>query len=495
LSFLRTINLKAVLPVEPKHNTIQNPAIEQAMAAVAAAVPKAQSDPRRPRYHFLPPANWMNDPNGTIYHNGFYHVFYQHNPYADHWDHMHWGHARSRDLVHWEHLPIALWPSQEQGEAHCFSGCATVTEEGQPLLIYTSVAAGSREERPANEQWGALGDADWITWTKHPQNPLLSLETHGGPAFGGEWRDPYVFHADGRTLLVVAGAFEDTAAVALYEAQDGTLARWHYRKLLYTEPRRQTRFLECPNFFQVGDRWVLLTSPYRPVEYVTGDFDTDTLTFTPQRRGVLDPGYNELATANFYATNTLYAPDGRCILLGWVRGFAPGRGWNGYLAVPRVLTIDSNYQPCQEPIEELKQLRGAHHSTRDQMLDNNAITVDRVAHPSVEILLTLDPGDAAQSGLRFVPVDSAEQPVTILFNRQVLLVNGVGVPYDWSPGESIQLRLFLDGAGLELFADDGRVAVTHAVDLPIGGMDIEVFAPNGKAALIAYDRWEMKSIW
>lgn len=87
------------------------------MDAVTAAVPKAESVPSRPVFHFRPPAQWMNDPNGVIHHRCWYHVFYQHNPYADKWGHMHWGHARSRDLVRWEHLPIALWPSLEVGDA------------------------------------------------------------------------------------------------------------------------------------------------------------------------------------------------------------------------------------------------------------------------------------------------------------------------------------------------------------------------------------------
>lgn len=464
------------------------------MAAVAAAVPKAESDPHRPRYHFAPPAQWMNDPNGTIYHNGYYHVFYQHNPYDDVWEHMHWGHARSRDMVHWEHQPIALWPSQEQNEEHCYSGCAAVNDQGQPILIYTSVGPGPRGGRPDNFQWGALGDSEWQTWQKHPQNPLMDLKTHGGPAFLGDWRDPYVFEAGGRTFLVIGGVFDETSAVALYEAEDGSLAKWRYLKLLYTEPRDQTRFLECPNFIQVGDKWVLLTSPYRPVEYVAGDFDLDTLTFTPQRRGVLDAGYNDLAVANFYATNTLHAPDGRCILLGWMRGFGPGRGWSGYLSVPRVFTIDDDYQPRQTPVQELDALRGNHHKAQNQALDSNVANLDRVNNASLEIQLTLDPGDAAQSGIRLVPTDSAEKTIEIIFNRQVLLVDGVPTPIDWEYGQQLQLRLYLDGAGIELFANGGRVALSRVVDLPANGMEIEAIARSGRASIVTYDRWEMNAI-
>lgn len=469
--------------------------IAQAMAAVAASVAKAESDPYRPRYHFRPPANWMNDPNGTIYANGYYHVFYQHNPYDDTWGHIHWGHARSRDLVRWEHLPIALWPSTELGESHCFSGCAGVTGDGQPIVIYTQVGPGDRTEWQANGQWAALGDPDWITWQKHPQNPALSLKTHGGPTFEGDWRDPYIFHAAGRTFLVLGGVFDDTSAVALYEADDASLVHWTYRNLLYSEPRRQTRFLECPNFIQSGDKWVFLTSPYRPVEYVAGDFDVDSLAFTPRKKGVLDPGYNDLAPANFYATNTLQAPDGRCILLAWVRGFAPSRGWSGYLAVPRVLNIDDDYQPRQQPVAELNQLRGAHHTVRDQQLDGNHITLDRVDNASLEIQVTFDPGDAAHSGLRFHALNSGEKSLEITFDRQVLLVDGVPAPLAWLAGELLTLRIYLDGAGLELFAKGGRVSVTRTVDLPVGGMEIEMLARSGRAYLHSYDRWEMRAIW
>ena len=252
---------------------VSNPAIAQAMASVGAATAKAQADPTRPIYHFCPPANWMNDPNGTIYHNGYYHLFYQHNPYGDEWGHIHWGHARSTDLVQWEHLPIALWPSQELGEEHCFSGCAAMNGAGQPMLIYTMVGPGTHDKRPANEQWAAIGDADWITWQKHPANPVLSLQTQGGPPFRGDWRDPFIFTEAGRTFLVIGGDYDDVAGVALYEATDDTLVNWRYHKLLYQKTRDERLFLECPNFFKVDGKWVLLTSPYKTLEYVVGDFD------------------------------------------------------------------------------------------------------------------------------------------------------------------------------------------------------------------------------
>src|SRR6516164_2213201 len=135
---------------------------------------KLATDPQRPRYHFLPPANWMNDPNGPLQWKGEYHLFYQYNPNGAFWGNMHWGHARSKDLAHWEHLPIALWPSKSKGEEHVFSGCSTLTPDGRVMLIYTSI--GKR----LPEQWAALPeDDDLIRWRKHPANPILTEALHG----------------------------------------------------------------------------------------------------------------------------------------------------------------------------------------------------------------------------------------------------------------------------------------------------------------------------
>ena len=129
------------------------------------------ADPLRPAVHFLPPSQWMNDPNGPIFHNGWYHLFYQYNPYGDVWGNCHWGHARSRDLVHWEHLPIALAPLHEAGEEHCYSGCAAIDDQGRPLLIYTSVPFGNRGPECRYAQWAAVGDDELLTWQRHPANP------------------------------------------------------------------------------------------------------------------------------------------------------------------------------------------------------------------------------------------------------------------------------------------------------------------------------------
>src|SRR5262249_47471432 len=155
---------------------------------------------------------------GPIFHNGWYHLFYQFNPYGDDWGHMHWGHVRSRDLVTWERLPIALWPSLDLGEEHVFSGCAAVNTQGGLMLFYTHL--GSR----LPEQWAAVPeDADLLKWKKHPANPVLTEKLHGDVKVH-EWRDPFAFRHDGKTYLVLGGNLNGNkggeAVVNVYRGED-----------------------------------------------------------------------------------------------------------------------------------------------------------------------------------------------------------------------------------------------------------------------------------
>jgi sucrose-6-phosphate hydrolase SacC (GH32 family) len=503
------VNTKTDLPLA---NSYASSHVAKAMQSVQAAVAHAEADPERPIYHFLPPANWMNDPNGPIYYNGWYHLFYQHNPFGDDWGYMHWGHARSRDLVHWEHMPIALPPAYEAGEEHVYSGCARVNESGELLLVYTSVKTGTREDRPNNEQWAARPlDAELITWERHPANPVLALETHGGPAFHKEWRDPFIFTADGRSFLVLAGETEDTLEVALYEAVDGSLTRWQYRGPLVREPRvDRRRFLECPNFVQAPPsepggkaKWILLTSPYNFVEYTTGEFDMGALTFTPEQHGILDAGHSDVP--NFYATNVLDDAAGNCVLLGWARGFAKERGWAGALTLPRLLTVAADGKPRQQPLPALQSLRGRQTSLKPFTVENGSMVAPGVGGAALEIQATLRLEPPAGSGLRMKRASAAglrvrssgdgQRGIEIRWDGSTLTVAGSAAALPAEPGSELTLDIFLDKSLLEVFANGGRVAMTRIIYPPAGDLAVEVFAEQGTAYVDALAVWEMKGIW
>ncbi|MBU6398986.1 MAG: glycoside hydrolase family 32 protein [Verrucomicrobia bacterium] len=468
-----------------------NAAIDRAMASDRAAVARAEADPLRPVYHFRAPANWMNDPNGPIFYRGYYHLFYQHNPYGDAWGHLHWGHARSRDLVHWTPLPIALWPSLERGEEHCFSGCATINGLGQPMIFYTSIHLGKSAGDYA-EQWAAVSDGDLITWRKSTANPVLSERLHGDVKVY-DWRDPFLFRNEGKTYLVLGGNLNHgkggQAVVNLYEARNAELTQWKYLGVLFRHPDPKVADIECPNFFQLGDRWVLIVSPYGPVQYFIGDFDVAAHRFVPERRGVLD------YSPNYYAPNGLEHPRGRRIEWGWVNGFPAGHGWNGCHSLPRVLTIGADGDLRQTPAPELKKLRGARLHRANVPLSSSPHALGVLKQNTVEILAEVDPGDASLVGLRLKRSDNALGAINISYDGTQIEVAGVKAPFTLPAAERrLRLHVFLDKSLLEVFVND-RVCVARVVDPGPANLSAAFFAEGGRATIRSLDLWQLRPIW
>jgi sucrose-6-phosphate hydrolase SacC (GH32 family) len=239
----------------------------------------------RPQLHFSPAKNWMNDPNGMVFHDGEYHLFYQYNPFGDRWGHMSWGHAVSRDLVHWEHLPLAL---AEESGVMIFSGSAVVDwrntsgfgADGKPPLV--AIYTGHYTERRLQNQHLAYSTDRGRTWTKHPGNPVLDI----GEA---DFRDPKVFwhEPQGRWVMVVAWPVR--RQVRFYASED--LKSW--RHLSDFGPAGSTTGIwECPDLFPVsvegtgrGERWVLVVNVGSGApaggsgsQYFAGEFDGERFT-------------------------------------------------------------------------------------------------------------------------------------------------------------------------------------------------------------------------
>ena len=451
--------------------------------AISLAKAKADADPLRPTYHFHPPAQWMNDPNGTCYADGWYHVFYQHNPFNDWWDHMHWGHARTRDFVHWEYLPIALYPDNDPAEGHCFSGCCVVRSSHDPLIFYTSVAK-NRDEKP-NRQRVAIGSRDLLTWQKLAVPAVQISDAPAGTK--NDWRDPYVFEHDGRSYMVVGAVipYEGTsrASTLLFEAEDETLLRWRYRGLLFVgDP--SLSFLECPNFFSLEGRWVHLYSPREPVQYHTGRFFPETGALDVELSGLVDH------SSEYYATNTIRDDRGRTILLGWVRGFPKGHGWNGCHAIPRELKMDRQGRLVQAPIAETEELR-THHRVEDaDTIRRPRTTIPCAPSGAMEIAATLAMAPGSELSI------SLQAGERSLFSIQVdhasMRVEGLPVPFerDTSSPREGTLRVFLDRSVVEIFADNGRHCVTRVIE-DLLAADRIVFGRKGAAEIKSLESWEM----
>ena len=474
-----------VLPISSRAETDQENLL-RAAAAVEAATPRAQADLARPIFHVTSSAQWVNDPNGPIFHKGFYHLFYQLDPFSDKGGVKYWGHARSRDLAKWEHLPIAIAPSNDRGEESIWSGCCTINGEGKPMNIYTSIATGKSAFDHA-EQWAATSDDDLIHWQKSPANPVLSEALHGEKKIY-DWRDPFVFKDGKKTFAVLGGHLDKKggAAVNIYEAENPALTQWKYRGVLFTIPGAPTA--ECPNFFNLGKQRVLFVSPYGKVQYYVGDFDAMTCRFTARTNGLVDYG------PNFYAPNTMFIPDGRRLVWGWVTGFPKDRGWNGCLGLPRELSFSANGQLRQRPAPQLEKLRGKSIARKNVRLESSSETFALPKSNTLEILVEVDLQTA--TGVELATKDRNKDPQVIVnYNGSELKVMNARAPLALANGgRKLSLRVFIDRSVLEVFANE--TACLTKVISPLGSdASLAIRADGGPALVRRVEAWPMNTIW
>jgi sucrose-6-phosphate hydrolase SacC (GH32 family) len=468
----------------PAGHAAENPAVAKAMESVTAAASKAAGDRNRPVYHFHPPANWNNDPNGTVWYKGWHHLFYQHNPYGAVWGNMHWGHARSRDLVNWEHLPIALWPSKEKGEDHVYSGAAMAGPDGRPLLFYTSI--GKR----APEQWMAVAaDDDLLVWKKHPANPVVTTKNHGATEVN-EWRDPFLFRERGKTYMVCGGNLNKSggrAAVQIYEATNVELTQWKHLGPVFEYRDREVFNIECPNLFRLGAKWVLLISPHKPCEYFIGDLDLSRAKFIPDTHGVLDAG-------SAYASNISFDDKGRCILWLWGKTATnPEMGWNSVMVMPRILSIAADGYLRQTPAAEFQVLRSEPRSVPPAPLENKPVSLqDNLSGDCLELEADLAADTATSMGLRVRCAQDGRTGLEIAFNARNGTLSAGSVRTSVSRDNRIRLRVFLDRRVAEVYANDGEAAIFTIVDAEENSLGVEAFASGGTARLESMKAWPLK---
>ena len=476
-----------------------NPDIARATNAVNAAIPLAQADPARPVYHFRAPARWMNDPSGLLHYKGYYHLFYQLNPYYQGWGHAYWGHARSRDLVNWEHLPIALWPSREHSENLVASGCLTLSPQGKPSIFYSSYKTGLPLGLHA-EEWLALpADDDLITWTKYPENPILPETLHQDfPIY--DWRDMDIFSHQGQTYAVMGGNLNQAkggqAIVGLYQAKNPSLTQWTFRGILFQHPSPNVLNIECPRLARLGNKWLLIISRQGPtdVEYFVGDVDFQNVTFTPTSQGLLDIG-----TA-LYAPHVLRLDTDRLVTWGWVM-FPPRPGWAGCLTLPRDLSLDPQGRLRQQPVPELTALRAKAFHLPETRLTDSPRSADLPPSDTLEILASARTGPDAAWSIRLLDPTCQKEPLTIACQSGKITVAGRTVAT--TPGPSLDnqssqtnntLHVFLDKAVLEVYLNQQH-CYTHPLPDQLAPRTVEIAAQNGPVTLKSLDVWHLKSIW
>ncbi len=311
----------------------------------------------------------MNDPNGPIYWNGRYHMFFQYNPNAAVWGDMHWAHAISDDMIHWRHLPVALAPTVGWDDADgCFTGSA-VDDRGTATILYTGVKTVAPDQATLRDGvqnfrevqcLATSSDPQLRTWTKW-KTPVIEPPRDAGLT---GFRDPFLWR-DAATwyLGVGSGLRKEGGRVLLYRSKD--LRAWEYLHPLATgkwtgrdsvNPVDSGEMWECPDFFPLGSKHVLLYSTAGQVIWETGQLDPKELVFHAERRGILDHGA-------YYAQKTQLDAQGDRILWGWIPETRPeaefsAAGWAGCMALPRVLSISTDGELEMRVLPEIQSLRG-----------------------------------------------------------------------------------------------------------------------------------------
>jgi beta-fructofuranosidase len=450
----------------------------------------------------------MNDPNGLIQWQGAYHLFYQYNPTGPAWGNIHWGHTVSHDLVHWTHLPIALAPTPGTADEHgCWSGYV-VNDNGTATLIYTGFRDGIQLPCLATSRDGSL-----VTWEKYEGNPLLAGPPDGLEVLG--FRDHCLWQEDGVWYQLIGSGVPDAGGLALlYRSTD--LRRWEYvHPLCSGNGRESGEMWECPDFFSLADRHVLLISPVplRKSLYLTGCYREHKLFVATE--GVIDGG------GYFYAPQTLLDEKGRRLMWGWLwegrsEQAACAAGWAGVMSLPRVLSLHTAGYLLQTPAPELASLRGRRRQFGDiDLTGGDVYLLPGVSGDRLEIIAEFEPagggifGDEHVFGLKIRrSPDGGEETLIryeggqrhLVIDRERASLDGEsqrdlhGGKLPPEEVERLRLHVFLDCSVVEVFGN-GRVCVsTRIYPSRSDSLGIGVFAGHGRVRLKSLDVWTMGSI-
>ncbi|XP_049865309.1 sucrose-6-phosphate hydrolase-like [Pectinophora gossypiella] len=414
-----------------------------------------------PRYHLAPPHGWMNDPNGFSIYKNDYHLFYQYNPNSSLEPGIaHWGHAKSKDLFHWEHLPIAMYPDQDYDKSGVFSGSAVVDADNL-ILLYTGNVNHPGED-PDHEQHQALASSsDGVNFTKYSNNPVIQGEEHQ-PNF----RDPKVWKHNDTYYMVLGNSFQNNTLgrALLYASKD--LISWKQVSILDESDGSLGYMWECPDFFDLRGRYVLLFSPqgikpqgdkYKNLYqtgYIVGDFDYKTNLFTPVTEfRELDHGHD------FYATQTIVDKSHRRIMVAWFDMWEqnyPERtdGFTGFMTIPRVLSLTRDGRLIQKPVKEIGTARGK--LLRSGKADRGAAVT--LTDKAGEIKIKAEGNKDLE-----VIIEASNATVTLSYNYtdgRVSLDRGGADGLrrtKWRPRGKLRWLIYVDASSVELFCGDGEV--------------------------------------
>lgn len=450
-------------------------------------------DTYRPDYHFTPQANWMNDPNGMVYYEGEYHLFFQYNPNANVWGPMHWGHAVSTDLVNWEELPIALYPDDL---GTIFSGSAVVDHNnstgfktGEEDVL---VAIFTHHNTNTGEQYQSLAYSNdkGRTWNKYEGNPVLENEEKV------DFRDPKViWHEETHRWIMVVAAGQE---IMFYSSPD--LKSWEYLQSFGQGIGAHGGVWECPDLFIVQndkgeEKWALLVSinPGAPnggsgTQYFLGSFDGHTFETTQEKTLWLDYG-----TDNYAGVTWSNEPQNRNLFIGWMSNWryaqdVPTAAWRSAMTLPRNLYLSADGKELNStPAEELEALLVPNPAETGSGSEVEIRDSEVLRSGQFRLTAVLDFSEINSSEIRWgnqtsgvvIEYDKAAQEFLINrsdagFNFNSLNNNRIRVPYGLPENNELELEIWTDKSSVEIFVNDGERAITFLIypNTPFSDLDI-----------------------
>lgn len=466
----------------------------------------------RPVYHFTPPKNWTNDPNGLIYLDGVYHLYYQHNPYENKWGHMSWGHATSTDFLHWKHLPVAI-PEIEKPDTTTwiFSGCAILDKQntsgfgksGKAPLVAIYTADRPKQERES--QFVAYSNDGGMSFTQYAGNPVVDIQKK-------DFRDPSVIWMEEQQQWIMTVAVPHEHRLQFYASKD--LKNWTLQGEFGNQGDTR-KIWECPSITPLyvdGDpnkkKWVLMISSGNQdaatgMQYFTGDFDGKTFTNDnkPEHQQFVDYG------RTFYAAIPYNnVPDGKQILLGWLMPFdTPTHPWRGQMSIARDLALKS----APDGIRLYQQPSSVYNKYLEALPDTKKLVLTKTTIRSKEIALsrtkqfnenanwidaTFTTGTAKDFGFRLAQNKATGSQTVVGYNTAdkqlyIAVVKAGSAPVVMdklkvSPKDSkLRLQILFDKSSLEVFVNGGEQVLTTLIFPEKGATGLSVFASEGEVGV------------
>ena len=468
----------------------------------------------RNHYHLMAPVGWINDPNGFIYYRNEYHMFYQYHPYSAEWGPMYWGHAKSKDLIHWEHLPIALAPDQWYDKDGCFSGSAFEYEE-RLYLMYT----GHRVEAGVAYQTQCLAvSADGVHFEKLTSNPVISGDELGSVGDLHDFRDPKVVIHDHRFYALVASKTADQRGqILLFTSTD--LLKWDYQSVLLAGNADQGVMWECPDFFDLDGQTVLLVSPvqikaqgheYQNISSTVafiGEMDWANGRFSPHTYHEVDHGLD------FYAAQTLVDSRGQRVMMAWMQMWGRtmptaelDHHWSGSMTLPRELHIRDQHL-LQKPLTTIYRDLEYSYGSENIEVTNQPVAFHKLVQENTYFQAVIDLTAAqrfeinfakSHSGCLKMTYDRAATTFTLSRKQMGYVITGdepgahdsrsVVVPLI---NDQLVIEAFRDTSSIEVFIN-GLQAMSMTFYEIERGEDIE-FTATGQARIISFEIGRVKS--